>query len=91
MCPIGGQGECGIAEHGREVEGVGWVRKWGWTTWLDPAWALTEGGQTGEWLLRRGVQAHLQPAEKHQVTDLSPHIMGDSLLCLHQEPVPWSS
>lgn len=29
MCPSGGQEECGIAEHGREVEGVGWVRKWG--------------------------------------------------------------
>lgn len=39
MHPIGGQEECGIAEHGREVEGVAWVRKWGWTTWLDPAWA----------------------------------------------------
>lgn len=38
------QKECGIAEHGREMERVGWVRKWDWTTCLDPAWALTEGG-----------------------------------------------
>lgn len=92
---------------GQEEPIQGRVRKWGWprgwAAWAGPHRGLepsshlepaprAHGGAPSSYInLVGGFQAHPQPEGEAPADRPFPYIMGHSLLCLHQGPVPWRS